>query len=177
MPGFDRQLARYPHLYSRIGFAHQYQPLDPDDPDRAGPVLDQLGLPFNPDNTRSGSGAAARLCGVSSRRKTTLAAPRQGADQDAKTRRKWQATSAWSRTPSCGYCVSGNRWWRFIVLPVLNVTFMAKILCPPGERRPVMFPAPEAPPGRGAAGIDSDYAIGYPSPGWLRTMTVCRHGP
>ena len=31
MPGFDRQLARYPQLYSRIGFAHQYQPLDPDD--------------------------------------------------------------------------------------------------------------------------------------------------
>ena len=31
MPGFDRQLARYPQLYSRIGFAHHYQPLDPDD--------------------------------------------------------------------------------------------------------------------------------------------------
>ena len=31
MPGFDRQLARYPQLYSRTGFAHQYKPLDPDD--------------------------------------------------------------------------------------------------------------------------------------------------
>ena len=31
MPGFDRQLARYPQLYSRIGFAHKYKPLDSDD--------------------------------------------------------------------------------------------------------------------------------------------------
>ena len=31
MPGFDRQLARYPQLHSRIGFAHQYKPLDSDD--------------------------------------------------------------------------------------------------------------------------------------------------
>jgi hypothetical protein len=30
-PGFDRQLARYPQLSSRIGFAHQYRPLDPAD--------------------------------------------------------------------------------------------------------------------------------------------------
>ena len=29
--GFDRQLARHPQLYSRIGFAHQYKPLDSDD--------------------------------------------------------------------------------------------------------------------------------------------------
>ena len=31
MPGFDRQLARYPQLYSPIGFAHHYKPLDPED--------------------------------------------------------------------------------------------------------------------------------------------------
>ena len=31
MPGFDRQLARYPQLYSRIGFAHQYRPLGHDE--------------------------------------------------------------------------------------------------------------------------------------------------
>ena len=52
MPGFDRQLARYPQLYSRIGFAHQYQPLDPDDiPTVLAQYWDQLGLPFDPVNS------------------------------------------------------------------------------------------------------------------------------
>ncbi|HEY5151669.1 MAG TPA: AAA family ATPase [Mycobacterium sp.] len=49
MPGFDRQLARYPQLYSRVGFAHQYRPLDPED---IQPVLarywQQLHLTFDP---------------------------------------------------------------------------------------------------------------------------------
>ena len=31
MPVFERQLARYRQLYSRIGFAHQYRPIDPED--------------------------------------------------------------------------------------------------------------------------------------------------
>ena len=52
MPGFDRQLARYPQLYSRIGFAHQYQPLDPDDiPTVLAQYWEQLGQPFDPSNT------------------------------------------------------------------------------------------------------------------------------
>jgi len=46
MPGFDRQLARYPQLYSRIGFAHQYKPLDTEDiPAVLAQYWQQLGPP------------------------------------------------------------------------------------------------------------------------------------
>lgn len=31
MPGIDKRLSRYPRLYSRIGFAHQYRPLGDDE--------------------------------------------------------------------------------------------------------------------------------------------------
>jgi len=65
MPGFDRQLARYPQLYSRIGFAHQYRPLDPEDlPAVLNHYWEQVGLPFDTtDNNVEAAAAINRITG------------------------------------------------------------------------------------------------------------------
>ena len=63
MPGFDRQLARYPQLYSRIGFAHQYKPLDADDlPLVLANYWHQLGLLLDPGDANDISAASAKAC-------------------------------------------------------------------------------------------------------------------
>ena len=64
MPGFDRQLARYPQLYSRVGFAHQYRPLDTEDiPDVLEHYWRQLGLPFDPTLADEAATTVTRITG------------------------------------------------------------------------------------------------------------------
>jgi DNA transposition AAA+ family ATPase len=64
MPGFDRQLARYPQLYSRVGFAHQYRPLDVEDiPDVLAHYWQQLGLPFDPTLADEAANTVTRITG------------------------------------------------------------------------------------------------------------------
>lgn len=65
MPGFDRQLARYPQLYSRVGFAHHYRPLDSEDiPAVLARYWRQLGLPIDDaDPDGDVAGAIVRITG------------------------------------------------------------------------------------------------------------------
>ena len=55
MPGFERRLARYPQLYSRVGFAHHYRPLDSTDiPHVLSQYWQQLGLTYDPHHPADG---------------------------------------------------------------------------------------------------------------------------
>ena len=66
------------------------------------------GKPTRTAGAKRRGAEAARQPVPASRRKTALATRRHGADQDAKTRMTWNATSAWSLTPSCANCLAVN---------------------------------------------------------------------
>ncbi len=65
MPGIEKRLARYPQLYSRIGFAHEYRTLGPDE---LTAVLDhRLPAPTEP----AGDGGIARAAAIAAIVRTT----------------------------------------------------------------------------------------------------------
>lgn len=60
MPGIEKRLARYPQLYSRVGFVHQFRPLGAEE----GRFLltrkwQQLGLRLSPGDVTDASALAA----------------------------------------------------------------------------------------------------------------------
>jgi hypothetical protein len=56
----ERQLARYPQLYSRIGFAHQYRPIDPEEvPIVLAHYWEQLGRTYDPTDPTDAESAGA----------------------------------------------------------------------------------------------------------------------
>jgi len=60
MPGIEKRLARYPQLYSRVGFAHEFKPLTPDE---LTAVLASR-LPLSPGSTDGGIAHATAVATI-----------------------------------------------------------------------------------------------------------------
>jgi len=60
MPGLEKRLARYPQLYSRVGFVHEYHPLSTEELRFIlGHKWAELGLTFSPDDYTDAEALAA----------------------------------------------------------------------------------------------------------------------
>jgi hypothetical protein len=60
MPGLEKRLARYPQLYSRVGFVHQFRPLSTEEVYFVlEQKLQQLGLTFSPEDFTDTEAVAA----------------------------------------------------------------------------------------------------------------------
>ena len=62
MPGIEKRLARYPQLYSRIGFAHEYRPLNTDE--LTAVIAKRLPEPAPQDNGVAHTAALAAIARI-----------------------------------------------------------------------------------------------------------------
>ena len=59
MPGLEKRLERYPQLYSRVGFVHQFRPLSAREMGGVLPVKwQQLSVPYDPDDPQQKEASA-----------------------------------------------------------------------------------------------------------------------